>query len=260
MSNINDMITKVNRYGIVSGNNYRVNFNGIVGSADEVVGVPSGTEYSSRMSLSCESVSLPGRSLSTNEFKTIGVARELPYERLYSGDISMTFLFGKDMLERKIFETWMDYITNPINNRFAYYDEYIAEASIVIFDETDSPVYKVNISEIFPKEISSVDLSNDSSEISKQTVNFAFRSYTPINIAFGSDSNIPDGLNNISGSLDESLTQLGVGQGQFKVGNDFLSSIIGPTETLQKYAEDGRVVDRKLRSNGWFSNLFGIKI
>ena len=75
-----------------------------------------------------------------------------------------------------------------------------------------------------------------------------------------SDSNIPDGLNNISGTIDESLTRLGIGQGQFKVGNDFLSSIIGPTETLQKYADDGRVVDRKLRSNGWFSNLFGIKI
>ena len=27
-----------------------------------------------------------------------------------------------------------------------------------------------------------------------------------------------------------------------------------------KEVDDGRVVDRKLRSNGWFSNLFGIKI
>ena len=105
-----------------------------------------------------------------------------------------------------------------------------------------------------------MELSNDSSDISKQTINFAFRSYTPINIGFGSDSNVPEGLNSISGTVDESLTRLGIGQGQFKTGNDFLASIIGPTETLQKYADDGKVIDKKLRRNGWFSDLFGIKI
>lgn len=261
MSNINDMVTKVNRFGVVRGNNYRVTFSGIVGNADSVIGTPSGSEYSSRMSLSCESVSLPGRSLSTNEFKTIGVAREIPYERLFSGDVSMTFLFGRDMLERKIFETWMDFITNPINNRFSYYNEYIAEASIVLYDESDNPVYKVRIDEIYPKEISPVELSNDSSEISKQTINFAFRSYTPINTAVGgSESIIPEGLNNVSGALDAALANIGVGQGIYSAGRDFLGDIMRSVETVEKYADDGAVVDRNFIKNHRIGSLYGIQI
>jgi len=186
MPRITDMISKVNNYGVVQANNYRVIFSGIAGQADTVVGVPGGRSnntFDSRMSLSCESVSIPGRSLSSNEFKTIGVGREMPYERLFSGDIEMTFLFGKDMQERKIFENWMDIIIDKNTNRFEYYNKYIANIDIIMFDETETPIYKIQVLEAYPKLIGPILLSNESSDLAKQSITFAFRSYTPIDVS-----------------------------------------------------------------------------
>ena len=42
MPKITDMIGKVNRYGVVQANNYRVMFGGIVGIEDAVIGTPGG--------------------------------------------------------------------------------------------------------------------------------------------------------------------------------------------------------------------------
>jgi len=193
------MISKINRYGYVCANNYRVVFSGIAGIGDQVIGSPAGSSISdgtdkkkglfdTRLSLSCESVTLPGRSLATNEFKTIGIGIEVPYERLFGGDIEMTFIFGKDMQERKIFESWMNTIISNTNNRFGYYDNYVAQADIILFDETDNPVYKSKIEEIYPKEIGAISLSNESSDLARQSITFSYKKYTPIDISLSNPS------------------------------------------------------------------------
>ena len=255
MPNISDMVAKVNKFGFIQSNNYRIIFSGIVGQADEVVGAPSTSgAWNNRMSLSCDNITVPGRSLSTSEFKTIGISRELPYERLYSGDISMTFLFGRDMLERKIFETWMDFICNPVTNRFSYYDDYTATADIILYDTTESPVYKVRVDEIFPKEISSVDLNNDSSELAKQTITFSFRSYIPIDVSVeGESSTTPEGLHN--NSAWQTFAN-GLGPFDNVVGADILNWVNSSTSYYEKFAEGGRVVE-KLVSRPNLKNLFG---
>tara|TARA_Y100001938_G_scaffold151165_1_gene246748 strand:+ start:1693 stop:2487 length:795 start_codon:yes stop_codon:yes gene_type:complete len=249
MPNISDMVSKVNRYGFIQANNYKVIFSGIVGATDTIIGNSGiradGREiWNNRMSLSCDSVTVPGRSLSTNDFKTIGVSRELPYERLFSGDISMTFLFGRDMYERLVFETWMDNIINPINNRFNYYDNFKATADIILYDGTESPVYKARIEELYPKEIGAVELSNESSETAKQTINFAFRSYHPINIEVdgGDMSSVPYGMN------DSSVFEAINSDSPFKniIGDRVQAWAENGISTLEKYADSGRVVDRKI--------------
>jgi len=259
MPNISDMVAKVNRYGVVRQNNYKVVFSGLVGQSDSIIGSPDGANGSSsnnfdtRMSLSCDSVSLPGRSLSTNEFKTIGIAREVPYQQLFSGDIAMTFVFGKDMFERKVFETWMDYIINPINNRFKYYDDYVATVDIVMFDLTESPIYKAHIEEIYPKEIGPIELSNTGSDLAKQTITFSFRKYVPMDVSQGGfGSTVPSGFNNISGFLGG----LNPDVGSSNIGLDVLNWIDRGRSTYEKYADSGAVVNRELR-NFDVKNIFG---
>lgn len=245
MPKITDMIGKVNRYGIVQANNYRVVFGGIVGIEDTVIGTPGGNledsgsgknNFNTRMSLSCESVSMPGRSLSTNPFKTIGVGIEVPYERLYSGDLEMTFLFGRDMQERKVFEKWMDNIINPDNNRFAYYKDYISDIDIIMFDEADKPIYKARIEEAYPKEIGAVSLSNDSSDLARQSITFSFKKYYPVDVSEeqgGMSSTEPSGLNGRISNLNSIGTDFN-GNGWMKRG----------TSTIENYGHDGKVISR----------------
>jgi hypothetical protein len=256
MANISEMISKVNRYGVVQQNNYKVVFSGLVGQSDAVIGSPGGlNNFDTRMSLSCDSVSIPGRSLSTNEFKTIGVGREVPYQQLFSGDLAMTFVFGKDMFERKVFETWMDYIVNPVNNRFKYYDDYVATVDVVMFDSTESPVYKAHVEEVYPKEIGPIELSNSGSDLARQTVTFSFRKYVPIDVSEangGFGSSVPSGFNNVSsflGSLNPNI-------GSSNIGSDVLDWVERGRQTYERYADSGSVVKRKLK-NFNVKNMFG---
>ena len=272
---VTDMISKISRFGTVKGNKYKVIFGGMVGNADSVmgkIGIPLGGDlgtairesnleianpditgkfspiisdaFNSRFSLSCDSVNMPGRSMATSNFKTIGPSREMPYGKVYGGDISMTFLLGQDMLERKIFETWMDSISNPKNNRFKYYDDYVCNCDILMFDELGTPVYKSRLVEVYPKEVGAIQLSNEGSDMAKQNVTLHYRKYIPINLDFGELSDVYDGLNSASHTSRQFMDALGVDDG------GVLDQLTRVRETFEKYGDDGRVVSKSFKSVG----------
>ncbi len=270
---VTDMISKINRFGTVKGNKYKVIFGGIVGNADSVMGnlgVPLGGDlgttiresnleianpnitgkaspiisdaFNSRFSLSCDSVNMPGRGLATSNHKTIGPSREMPYSRTYGGDVSMDFLLGKDMLERKTFETWLDKISNPKNNRFEYYDKYVCNCDILMFDELGTPVYKCRLEEVYPKEVGGIQLSNEGSDMAKQNVTLHYRKYVPMNLDFGELSDVSDGLNSASNTSRQFLDALGIDDG------GAIDQLTRSRETFEKYGDDGRVVNKAFKS------------
>ena len=272
---VTDMISKISRFGTVKGNKYKVIFGGMVGNADSVmgkIGIPLGGDlatairgsnleianpditgkfspiisdaFNSRFSLSCDSVNMPGRSMATSNFKTIGPSREMPYGKVYGGDISMTFLLGQDRLERKIFETWMDSISNPKNNRFKYYDDYVCNCDILMFDELGTPVYKSRLVEVYPKEVGAIQLSNEGGDMAKQNVTLHYRKYIPINLDFGELSDVYDGLNSASHTSRQFMDALGVDDG------GVLDQLTRVRETFEKYGDDGRVVSKSFKSVG----------
>ena len=131
-----------------------------------------------RLSKSCEAAAFPGRSVSTQPNRIMGPVREMPYEPLYSGDLDLTFRVGQDMFERKFFEFWMDTIVNHDNNKMGYYDEYTRDMFITQLGPDDGIVYKIRLSECYPKAINAIDLGFDKTdEYTRQSVSIAFREY-----------------------------------------------------------------------------------
>ena len=138
----------------------------------------SPSEISRRLSQSCESLSLPGRGVSTTPNRIYGPVREMPHERLYSGDLDMTFRIGKDMLERDVFEKWMDQIVDKNSNDFKYYNEYTTEMNIAQLDHTDKQVYKIKLFDIYPKTINPIDYNASTvDDYVRQSISFHFRKY-----------------------------------------------------------------------------------
>ena len=131
-----------------------------------------------------ESVTIPGRSIATQERRTFGPQREMPYERLYSGDLDITFMFssaiggGGTQIRSKL-ERWMDKIINPEQNVInSEYEDYTGSIKISVDYPDGGEAWQIEVDEAYPKTISPVQLGygiND--EYLKQSVSFAFREY-----------------------------------------------------------------------------------
>lgn len=122
-----------------------------------------------------EAVTFPGRSLSTIQRRHHGPQRDVPYERLFSGDMEITFLWPRDNgVVRTAYEQWMDKAipsTNIVKNR----SEYTGTMKI----EIETGGLTITVNEVFPKLINPVTLGwNMNDEYLKQVITFSFFDYT----------------------------------------------------------------------------------
>ena len=85
---------------------------------DVQIPVPMALSYfgflSRNMVLRCENAELPGRTIATTGLKVYNLEEKFPYQTTYN-DINLTFIVGDDMVEKKFFDAWLNYI-NPLSN------------------------------------------------------------------------------------------------------------------------------------------------
>tara|TARA_Y100001963_G_scaffold159362_1_gene262744 strand:- start:2368 stop:2913 length:546 start_codon:yes stop_codon:yes gene_type:complete len=126
-------------------------------------------------------VTFPGRSLATVERRMFGPQRDMPYERLFSGDLDITFMVTQGNWIRNKMEEWMDKIIDPTTNRLkGDRRDYLGEIEIDMVDMQNSPSggYGIKVLEVFPKMISPISLSyNSENETVQQSISFSFRNY-----------------------------------------------------------------------------------
>jgi hypothetical protein len=134
------------------------------------------------------SVTFPGRSIATVEKRMFGPQRDMPYERLFSGDLDITFMVRGGNWIRNQMEKWMDNIIDPETNRLSEdRHQYLGNIEIDLLDIKNEIQYGITVNEVFPKMISPIQLSYQSeNELIQQSISFSFRNYEQRN---ESDSN-----------------------------------------------------------------------
>mgnify|MGYP001170915617 CR=1 FL=1 len=173
-SSIEDMKGKIitpNHFGTLSPNRFEIVITGI-----------DNKTLSERMNIMCETVSFPGRSVSTQPARVYGPIREMPYESLYTGDLDITFRVGRDMAERNFFEEWLNRVVSRNSHDFKYYGTeesgYAKEIKIHQLDKGNNVVYAVRVREAYPKAVNAYEVGHEKTdEYSRQVVSFSFRDY-----------------------------------------------------------------------------------
>jgi hypothetical protein len=152
------------------------------------------------LSYKCESVEVPGRSFNTFDFRTYGPVTRFPIQSFF-GDLTCTFFctggVGETpitgMIEKRIFEDWMNYInpypgerirTEAPYHNFKYKDQYAKDIKIKCYDVGSILSYQLNVINAFPIAISPVAMSWSSEEAARISVTF---SYDYFNFAFQYD-------------------------------------------------------------------------
>jgi len=206
MSNLRGGIVKPTLYEVViMGRGYEAAAQQLGSSPSNTVQIPFGTGPGGAgangkrlITMNCEVASLPGTGLSTQPYRINGPVRETVYERLFSGDLTLTFRLDSEMWLRKLFTAWQDIIYKTKTGDFDYYDNYISDIEIYQYPSQQAvtqapppaqqqeqpkikPIYGVRIQEVYPKSISSIELGYETRDTyNKQTVEFAYRKWEEI--------------------------------------------------------------------------------
>jgi len=173
-SNINEMLQTIYQESLIYSNRF------------EVIITPPlflnmNQQELAKLTLRCDSVSVPGRSISTQSYRFYGPQRQMPFEALYSGDINLSFILSNDLRERNFFENWMNVICSKDNYKFSYYDQYATNITINILNRSDETVYSAMIEEAYPKSIGELGMAYDKeNDFLRQEVTFAYRKWSTL--------------------------------------------------------------------------------
>ena len=133
-------------------------------------------DIAQRVSLRCESVTLPARNLNTIDRITAGPTRKVAVGSTYD-TVDMTFILSGNTEERSLFSTWQNFIVDPSNgSSINYYDNYTGSVDIVTFDKSGNETLKVRMIEAYPVSVGDIQMSwNESNTYATITVSMAFR-------------------------------------------------------------------------------------
>jgi len=128
---------------------------------------------SEQLTYRCESTNLPGRTFATMDQQTYGPTEKFPYQSTYQ-DIDLTFIVDDDMIQKRFFDQWMEFINPTKTYNFNYKSEYASQIIITQYDVKNFSTYEVTLFEAYPIAINQLDLDWSSDGYHKLTVTFAY--------------------------------------------------------------------------------------
>ena len=133
-------------------------------------------EIGRTLRMRCENAELPGRSISTTTMRIYGVEEKFPYQTTYN-DMSLTFIVGDNMSEKKFFDAWLNWINPTINYNLKYKADYAIALTVNQYDVKNELSYSVTMLDAFPIAVNQLDLDWSSDGHHKLTVTFAYTSW-----------------------------------------------------------------------------------
>lgn len=129
------------------------------------------------ISILCDSVTLPGRQISTTEVQTNLLAVKTPYNYI-NDDVQMSFHITNDHFMKKYFEKWFNSMFDRSKMTMKYRSQYTTDIIIQQLDQRDVPVYTVTLRNAYPTTITSYELTNSGeNQTQKLQVTFAYEDW-----------------------------------------------------------------------------------
>lgn len=178
---------------------------------DVMIPIPIGISYyvgySRTLNLRCENAELPGRALATTVQKTYNLEEKFPYQTTYN-DISLSFIVGDSMNEKKLFDAWMQYINPTLDLNFKYKQDYAVGIRINQYNLANQKTMSIDLLDAFPVAVNPLELDWSSDGFHKLTVTFAYtywKDYSVEALAQEFAETAPFGLTRTNSTLGKDL-------------------------------------------------------
>lgn len=125
----------------------------------------------------CQTVSLPGRTIQTQEFQNQDVMTSFPF--VYDdGDVSLTFILTNDYFLYDFFIEWMGKVIDTSRYIAGYAEDYKVDMTLIHDDKMNSAIKKFKILNCWPKSITPIELSTtNENQFSIFTVTLSFKRF-----------------------------------------------------------------------------------
>lgn len=130
------------------------------------------------VSILCDSVTLPGRQISTSEVQTNLLSVKTPYTYI-NDDVTMSFHITNDHFMKKFFENWFNRMFDRKKMIMKYRSQFTTDVIIQQLDQRDVPVYTVTLKNAFPTSITSYELTNSGeNQTQKLTITLSYEDWS----------------------------------------------------------------------------------
>jgi hypothetical protein len=168
MSSLNDFISQV-KQGMAKPNHFLVQLN-LPPALTNIQSVNM-----DKVILFCDQAQLPGISFGTNQVRSYGEFREVPYEKLYEG-VNLSFYVDANMTVKLLFDEWIALIQNPVTRDFNFPQRYITDSiSIIVENSQGESVYKCTLHECYPKAVAPIQLDYSAKDVMKMNVAMTYK-------------------------------------------------------------------------------------
>ena len=146
--------------------------------------LPGGMQMRQNLSMLCDTVSLPTKSLATYEKQIYGPVKAMPYRMTFT-EASMSFIMTDGMTEKKYFDAWQNKIVDNKTGNLEYFDNYVVDINIKKFPhagiESSLPTYEVNLIDAWPSIVAEIQLSHSGgAEAMKLPITFQFKKWESV--------------------------------------------------------------------------------
>jgi hypothetical protein len=156
--NVDNFTAIISDKGLASSNKFEV-----------AIHFPNGSREQA-LELMCDTVSIAGKSIQDTPDIQYGVKRAIAYSVPQFNPLSLSFYCTEKLEEKKKLDEWQNLIihTDDINSsnggnfNVGYYDDYTSSSKIIVtkLSVSGEPVFKYEYREVYPKNVSSIDLSH----------------------------------------------------------------------------------------------------
>ena len=130
------------------------------------------------VSILCDSVTMPGRQITTTDLQNNMLPIKMPYGYL-NDDVSMSFHITNDHFMKKFFDNWVDSIINRRTMTMKYRSSYTSDIIIQQLDQRDVPVYTCTLRNAYPITVTAYDLTNSGeNQTQKLNITFAYEDWS----------------------------------------------------------------------------------
>ena len=167
---IDNLLGAINkRHGFAHPNRFSVTFPELNGLID-----PSAARD---FEFFCESTSIPGRQILTNDYSLTRQAEKRP-NGYANEDVNFVFNLTNDYFIRDIFNRWTNEVVDRDTYEVGYRSDYSMDIEIHQLDEEDTKIYTCILRDAFPVTVQNIDLnSTTESSVQKLNVTMAYRDF-----------------------------------------------------------------------------------
>jgi hypothetical protein len=169
------------------------------------------------LALQCEVSELPGRDITLIEYRHYGFTKRIPHVNQYN-HITFTFFCTGDLVEKKLFDRWMDLMIPAQTGLVNYAEDSsgtpVYESDIILNQYTNSGAlaYSVNLVSALPTSVTAMAQSWQDDSVHRLSVTFAYLKWTSNQTTMGTNqssspiNDVTNNFSNISPVLNKALS------------------------------------------------------